>query len=104
MDELLKQLSTILRGMWKYRRLGVAVCWVVALVGAVLVFMMQDRYEASARVYVDTQTILRPLMSGFHGFYSVGGIAGAGCLALLMSLGVPAATYTPKIAPASRSG
>ena len=64
MDELLKQLSTILRGMWKYRRLGVAVCWVVALVGAVLVFMMQDRYEASARVYVDTQTILRPLMSG----------------------------------------
>ena len=64
MDELLKQLSTILRGMWKYRRLGVAVCWVVALVGAALVFLMQDRYEASARVYVDTQTILRPLMSG----------------------------------------
>lgn len=64
MDELIKQLSTILRGMWKYRRLGVAACWVVALVGAVLVFMMQDRYEASARVYVDTQTILRPLMSG----------------------------------------
>lgn len=31
-----------------------------------------------------------PLMSGFHGFYSVGGIAGAGCLALLMSLGCPA--------------
>ncbi len=36
----------------------------------------------------------RPLMSGFHGFYSVGGIAGAGCLALLMSLGVPAALAT----------
>lgn len=64
MDELIKQLSTILRGMWKYRRLGVAACWVVALVGAVMVFLMQDRYEASARVYVDTQTILRPLMSG----------------------------------------
>ena len=64
MDELLKQLSTILRGMWKYRRLGVAVCWAVALVGSVLVFMMQDRYEASARVYVDTQSILRPLMAG----------------------------------------
>ena len=60
MDELIKQLSTILRGMWKYRRLGVAACWVVALVGAVLVFLMQDRYEASARVYVDTQTIGQP--------------------------------------------
>ena len=29
----------------------------------------------------------RPLMSGFHGFYSVGGIAGAGLMTLSMSLG-----------------
>lgn len=64
MDDLIKQLATILRGMWRYRRLGVAVCWVVALVGAVSVFLMKDRYEASARVYVDTQSILRPLMAG----------------------------------------
>jgi len=64
MDELVKQVSTILRGMWKYRYLGVVVSWVVALGGAAFIFTMQDRYEASARVYVDTQTILRPLMAG----------------------------------------
>jgi polysaccharide chain length determinant protein (PEP-CTERM system associated) len=64
MDELVKQVSTILRGMWKYRYLGVAVSWLVALGGATFIFTMQDRYEASARVYVDTQTILRPLMAG----------------------------------------
>ena len=64
MQELLQQLSSILRGMWKYRRVGVAVAWVVALAGAVGVVLMPDRFEASARVYVDTQTILRPLMAG----------------------------------------
>jgi polysaccharide chain length determinant protein (PEP-CTERM system associated) len=50
--------------MWKYRRLGVLAAWVVAAVGAAFVLSMPDRYEASARVYVDTQSILRPLMSG----------------------------------------
>lgn len=64
MQELIQQINTILRGMWKYRRVGVAVAWVVAAAGAAAVLMMPNRYEASARVYVDTQTILRPLMSG----------------------------------------
>jgi len=64
MQELLQQIHTILRGMWKYRRVGVGVAWIVAAVGAVAVLMMPNRYEASARVYVDTQTILRPLMAG----------------------------------------
>lgn len=64
MNELLKQISNILRGMWKYRRLGVIVAWLVAAVGAAVVLATPDRYEASARVYVDTQSILRPLMAG----------------------------------------
>jgi polysaccharide chain length determinant protein (PEP-CTERM system associated) len=64
MDELISQILTIARGMWKYRRLGVATAWLVAAVGAVVVLIVPDRYEASARIYVDTQSILKPLMSG----------------------------------------
>lgn len=64
MDELIKQVLTILRGMWKYRRAGMAVTWVAALLAAGGVLTMKDRFEASARVHVDTQSILRPLMSG----------------------------------------
>ncbi len=64
MQELILQITTFLRGMWKYRRLGVAVAWLVAAGAATTVLLMPDRYEASARVYVDTQSILRPLMSG----------------------------------------
>ena len=64
MDELLRQATIILRGMWKHRWLGLVVAWVVAAVSVVVVFRIPDRYEASARIYVDTQSILKPLMSG----------------------------------------
>ncbi|MGQ3195974.1 MAG: XrtA system polysaccharide chain length determinant [Hydrogenophaga sp.] len=64
MHDLLNQISTTLRGMWKYRRLGVLIAWIVAAVGAAGVLMIPDRYEATSRVYVDTQSILRPLMTG----------------------------------------
>ena len=64
MDELLSQITTTVRGMWTYRRLAVAVAWLAGIVAMVVIFTMPDRYQASARVYVDTQTILRPLMKG----------------------------------------
>lgn len=64
MEELISQVTSILRGMWKFRWIALAVAWVVALVGAVVVFRMPDRFEASARIFVDTQSILKPLMSG----------------------------------------
>lgn len=64
MDELIGQLSAIAKGMWKHRWLGLMVAWAVAIVGAAVLFRMPDRYEATARIYVDTQSILKPLMSG----------------------------------------
>ncbi len=64
MDELLHQVLTALRGMWRRRWIGLAVAWAVAVIGAVVVLRIPDRYEATARVFVDTQTVLKPLMSG----------------------------------------
>jgi polysaccharide chain length determinant protein (PEP-CTERM system associated) len=64
MDELIRQALDIARGVWHRRWLGVAVAWLVGIVAAVMVLRIPDRYEASARVYVDTQSVLKPLMSG----------------------------------------
>jgi len=64
MDELLHQILTALRGMWQRRWIGLAIAWGVAVVGAVVLLRIPDRYEATARVFVDTQTVLKPLMSG----------------------------------------
>lgn len=62
MDELIAQALSIVRGMWRRRWAGLAAAWVVGLVGAGMLWRMQDRYEATARVYVDTKSVLRPLM------------------------------------------
>ncbi len=64
MDEIIRQAITILRGMWKHRWLGLGVAWVVGALGVAVVLRIPDKYEASARIYVDTQSILKPLMSG----------------------------------------
>jgi polysaccharide chain length determinant protein (PEP-CTERM system associated) len=64
MEELISQLTSLARGMWKFRWPGLVVAWVVAIVGSVVAFKVPDRYEASARIFVDTQSILKPLMAG----------------------------------------
>lgn len=64
MQETLVEIKSILRGMWNFRWLGLITAAVVGLVGGTIAMMMPNRYEAGARVYVDTQSILRPLMSG----------------------------------------
>ena len=64
MDELLRQFWIIAGEMWRRRWIGLAAAWLVAIVGGVVLWRIADRYEATARVYVDTQTVLKPLMAG----------------------------------------
>ena len=64
MEDVLRQFSTIGGAMWRRRWIGLAVAWLVAIIGGVIVWRTPDRFESSARVYVDTQTVLKPLMAG----------------------------------------
>jgi uncharacterized protein involved in exopolysaccharide biosynthesis len=64
MEELLGQVVSVAKGMWRHRWPALAVSWFIAVVGLVVVLAVPDRYEASARIFVDTQSILKPLMSG----------------------------------------
>lgn len=64
MDELISQLTTVAKGMWKHRWLGLLVAWFATAIGSVVVLSVPDKYEATARIFVDTQSILKPLMSG----------------------------------------
>ena len=64
MNEVLSQILAALRAAWNYRWYGMGFAWALAVCGWVFVMMMPNRYEASARVYVDTQSMLRPLMNG----------------------------------------
>ena len=64
MEDLLRHARLFLRGMWLHRWLGVLVAWVVGIVAAIAVFVTPDQYQASARIYVDTESVLKPLLSG----------------------------------------
>ena len=64
MSLVLPQVTEVLRGLWQGRWVGLAVAWLAGLAGAAYIFLTPDRYEATARVYVDTQSVLKPLMAG----------------------------------------
>lgn len=64
MEEIVRQITSVLTGMWKFRWPALIVAWVVSIVGVIVVFKIPDQYEATARIYVDTQSILKPLMAG----------------------------------------
>jgi polysaccharide chain length determinant protein (PEP-CTERM system associated) len=64
MAELTALALNFLKAISKYRWYAVAISWIVALCGWAVVLKLPNQYESSARVYVDTQTILKPLLSG----------------------------------------
>src|SRR4051812_8233730 len=64
MHELIRQVVIDLRAMWRYRTLGLLAAWLVAAAGAAVLTRLPDRYEASARIFVNTESILKPLMAG----------------------------------------
>jgi len=64
MAEITATLLNFLKAIGKYRWYAVAISWTIAVIGWAVVMRLPNQYEASARVYVDTQSILKPLLSG----------------------------------------
>ena len=64
MAELTAVILTFLKAIGKYRWYAIIISWTVALVGWAVVYSLPNDYQASARVYVDTQSVLKPLLSG----------------------------------------
>lgn len=64
MKEALGQLLMQARGAWRFRWPALAAAWAIALVGWTVVMMLPDVYQAEARVYVDTDSVLKPLLNG----------------------------------------
>lgn len=64
MRELLTTLEAHARGMWRFRWRALLAVWFVSAAGWAGVYLMPPVYEASARVYVDTENALRPLLQG----------------------------------------
>lgn len=64
MNDVVAQFFSYLTGIWRFRWHALAVAWFVCIVGWVVVFRLPDQWAAEARVFVDTQSMLRPLLRG----------------------------------------
>jgi polysaccharide chain length determinant protein (PEP-CTERM system associated) len=63
-QELVGEIIEKVQGTWRYRWWAAGVTWVVCAAGWAYVYTIPDVYQASARVYVDTNSLLKPLMQG----------------------------------------
>ncbi len=64
MNEILVQVLVLAAGVWRRRWWVLVVAWGVCGAGWSVVASMPDRYNSSARIYVDMDTMLGPLMQG----------------------------------------
>lgn len=64
MKELLDKILFYVKGMWLKRRYIVIAAWILCPIGWFYTMQLPDQYRASARVYVDTDSLLRPLLRG----------------------------------------
>jgi len=58
MMEHFENLQELARGLWRFRWIGAGVAWGALLLLLVLITALPDRYQASATVFVNTQTAL----------------------------------------------
>ncbi len=64
MQEVLAQIFGYARGMWRHRWLALVLAWLIAIAGWIVVSKIPDEFNATARVFVDTNSVLRPLLQG----------------------------------------
>ncbi|MEO8748109.1 MAG: Wzz/FepE/Etk N-terminal domain-containing protein, partial [Rhodanobacter sp.] len=64
LHELLQYVTSEVRAIWPYRWRGLIVAWGVLIIGALLVFSLPNKYEATAQVYADTDALTNPLLRG----------------------------------------
>ena len=58
MTSIKEQFSLLVAATWRHRRLALATAWTVGVLGAAAVWFVPERQEATAKLYVDTQSVL----------------------------------------------
>ena len=64
MHDFLDQLRGHLWGINRHRWAALSVAWLVCVAGWTFTYLLPDQFKSEARVYVDTQSVLKPLLRG----------------------------------------
>jgi len=63
-QEIIEQLLGYLKGIWNKRWYAMAIAWIICLAGWAYIYKMPDQYQSSGKLYIDTQSLLKPLLRG----------------------------------------
>lgn len=63
-QEAIDQILTYLKGVWIKKRYIIISTWLICPIGWAYVASLPDQYASSARLFVDTSSLLRPLLRG----------------------------------------
>ena len=64
MRSIQSQAMPIVQAMWRHRWLAVGTAWLVCTAGWIGTAFMPTRYESTARVYLNADPLLTPLLRG----------------------------------------
>lgn len=64
MNEVYRQVLFYVTFCWHHRWLALLTAWIVCLAGWTFVAFVPDRYVASGKIYIETQSVLQPLLRG----------------------------------------
>ena len=62
MNEVYQQLISILYGIWRKRIIAISIAWIICVGGWVYVAQIPNQYGSEARIHVDAETFLKPLL------------------------------------------
>lgn len=63
-QDALDQIFTYVKGVWIKKRYIIVSTWLICPIGWAYVASLPDTYDSSARLFVDTSSLLRPLLRG----------------------------------------
>lgn len=64
MQDIVDQLTGYLKGIWNKRWYAMLIAWIICVIGWGMVYKLPDQYESDAKIYIDTDSLLKPLLKG----------------------------------------
>ncbi len=64
MHDILIEVRNYVQSATRYKWVSLSVAWIICLSGWIFISKMPDEYQSSARINVDTRSVLRPLLKG----------------------------------------
>ncbi len=63
-DEIKELILQYVRGVWRNRWVAIMIAWPVLIAGIAVVDQIKDKYDAETKVYIDSSSVLKPLLKG----------------------------------------